>query len=76
VAYYVNSKGKLVNVPIALPQLIGAYLGANMAKIVYSTLQKFSVTPCIIGYFVLNNAYNNDTTIRALALKIGFNAAY
>jgi hypothetical protein len=63
-------------VPITLLQLIGAYLGANIAKIVYSTLQKFSVTPYIIGYFVLNNAYNNNTIIRALTLKIGFNATY
>jgi len=46
-----------------------------MAKIVYSTLQKFGVTPRMIGCFVLDNAYNNDTTTRALASKMGFNAA-
>ena len=45
VAHYVDSKGKLVDVPIALPQLMGAHSGENMAEIVYSTVQKFGVTP-------------------------------
>jgi hypothetical protein len=28
---------------------------------------------CNIGYFVLDNAFNNDTAITSLASKIGFN---
>jgi hypothetical protein len=47
-----------------------------MAEIVHSTLQKFGVTPSKMGYFVLDNAYNNDTTVRILASKIGFNASH
>jgi hypothetical protein len=76
VAHYVNSHGKLVDLPIALSQLMGAHSGDNMADIVYSTLQKSDVTSCIISYFVLDNATNNDTTITSLALKIGFNATH
>jgi hypothetical protein len=76
VAHYVNSHGKLVDLPIALPQLMGAHSGDNMADIVYSTLQKFGVTPRTIGYFVLDNATNNDTTITLLASKMGFNATH
>ena len=76
VAHYVNSKGELVDLPIALPQLMGAHSGENMAEIVHKTLHKFGVTPRMIGYFVLDNAYNNDTTIRSLASKMGFNATH
>jgi hypothetical protein len=76
VAHYVNSRGKLVDMPIALPQLMGAHSVENMAEIVHSTLQKFGVTPSKMGYFVLDNAYNNDTTVRILASKMGFNASH
>jgi hypothetical protein len=55
---------------------MGAHSGENMAEIVHSTLQKFGVSSCNIGYFVLDNAYNNDTAITLLTLKIGFNATY
>ena len=76
VAYYVNHHGKLVDLPIALPQLIGAHSGNNMADIVHSTLKKFSGGPHSIGYFVLDNAYNNDTAITSLAVQMGFNATH
>lgn len=76
VAYFVNRLGKLINLPIALPQLMGPHSGENMAEIVYSTLQKFGVTAQTIGYFVLDNAYNNDATITLLASKFSFNPAY
>jgi hypothetical protein len=55
---------------------MGAHSSENIAEIVYSTLQKFSVSPCTIGYFVLDNAFNNDTAITAIAQKIGFNATH
>jgi hypothetical protein len=34
VAHYVNSHGNLQDLPIALPQLTGAYSGKKMAKVV------------------------------------------
>ena len=75
-AHYVNRHGKLVDLPIALPQLMGAHSGNNMADIVHSTLKKFSGGPHSIGYFVLDNAYNNDTAITSLAARMGFNATH
>jgi hypothetical protein len=47
VAHYVNRDGKLVNLPIALPQLMGAHSSKDIAEIVYSTLQKFGVSPYV-----------------------------
>jgi hypothetical protein len=77
VAHYVNRSGGFVDLPIALPQSMGAHSGGNMAEVVYSTLKKFGVGPATIGYFVLDNAYNNnDTAIVTLASKMAFNAAH
>jgi hypothetical protein len=76
VAYYVNADGKLRDLPIALPQLTGAHSGEKIAEVVLSILQEFGISSRTIGYFVLDNASNNDTTIHAIAQKLGFNATY
>jgi hypothetical protein len=53
--------------PIALPQLNGAYTGEAIAAAVVATLRVYGVTSATLGYFVLDNASNNDTTIAAVA---------
>ena len=76
VAHYVDSSGVLKDLPIALPQLTGAHTSERMAEVVCTTLQQFGVNPLTVGYFVLDNATNNDTAVAAIAHKMGFNAAY
>ncbi|PZC87976.1 hypothetical protein A1F95_11130, partial [Pyrenophora tritici-repentis] len=76
VAHYVDSKAELRDVPIALPQLSGAHSGEMMAEVVIETLQDFGINAQSIGYFVLDNASNNDCTVEVLAHKYGFNAAH
>ncbi|KAI1667996.1 Dimer-Tnp-hAT dimerization containing protein [Pyrenophora tritici-repentis] len=76
VAHYVDSKAELRDVPIALPQLSGAYSREMMAEVVIETLQDFGINAQSIGYFVLDNASNNDCTVEVLAHKYGFNAAH
>jgi hypothetical protein len=76
VAHYVNSQGDIMDLPIALPQLTGAHSGEMMASVVTQTLKHFRVDPASIGYFVLDNASNNDTTVDAIAQKMGFNAVH
>jgi hypothetical protein len=66
VAHYVTADGKLRDLPIALPQLTGAHTGEKQAEIVLTILQQFDINPRTIGYFVLDNASNNDSTIREL----------
>jgi hypothetical protein len=73
VAHYVDKQGDIVDLPIALPQLTGAYSGHGMAKVVIQTLKEFGINAQRIGYFVLDNASNNDTAIDAIALTMGFN---
>jgi hypothetical protein len=44
-----------------------------MADVVMSIFKEFEITAGKLGYFVLDNAYNNNTTIATIASKIGFN---
>ncbi|KAF7565748.1 hypothetical protein PtrM4_091970 [Pyrenophora tritici-repentis] len=74
VAYYVDSSGELRDLPIALLQLTGAHTSEAMAKVVIAIFKQFEITVGKLGYFVLNNAHNNNTTINTLALQIGFSA--
>jgi hypothetical protein len=71
VAYYVIGDGKLRDLPIALPQLTGAHSGKRIAEVVLEILQKFDIDTLKLGYFVLNNASNNNSTILAISLKPG-----
>jgi hypothetical protein len=76
ITHYVDSKAELRDVPIALPQLTGAHSGEMMAEVVIETLQDFGINVQSIGYFMLDNASNNDCTVEVLAHKYGFNAAH
>ena len=62
--------------PIALPQLTGAHNSKRIAKVVIKTLQDFKITSQSIGYFVLDNATNNNSTVATLAQEYGFNATH
>jgi hypothetical protein len=76
VAHYVNSDGKVVDLPIALPQLTGAHSREKIAEIVSKLLQQFGIDQHTIGYFVLDNAGNNNTAVLALACMMGFSATH
>ncbi|KAI0615839.1 hypothetical protein TUN199_12218, partial [Pyrenophora tritici-repentis] len=62
------------DLPIALPQLTGAHTGEAMAEVVMAIFKQFEITVGKLGYFVLDNAHNNNTTINTLALQMGFSA--
>jgi hypothetical protein len=52
--------------PINLLQLVGAYTGERLAKVITSTLTTYGITAENVGYFMLNNASNNNTAVTAL----------
>jgi hypothetical protein len=72
VAHFANAHGKLRDLLIALPQLTGAHTGENMAEVIASILRAFNIPALKVGYFVLDNATNNDSAVEALARKYGF----
>jgi hypothetical protein len=61
--------------PINLLQLVGAYIGKQLAEVITSTLTTYGITAENVGYFMLNNASNNDTAVAALARQFNFTAA-
>lgn len=74
VAHYVADSGLIKDLPIALPQLSGAHTGDQIAKTIQEILLSFGVSGDRVGYFVLDNAANNNTAVEALATVYGFNA--
>jgi hypothetical protein len=57
---------------LGLPELHGQHSGVNIADVVATTLTNFGVDKDSVGYFVLDNAYNNDTAVASLADLYGF----
>ena len=45
-----------------------------MAEAVIVIFKQFEITVGKLGYFVLDNAYNNNTTITTFATMMGFDA--
>lgn len=62
VGHYTNSKGKNITLLLGLRRLIGSHSGANMAEPVIQVIQEYELADKI-GYFVLDNATNNDTCL-------------
>ncbi|CAE7021734.1 hypothetical protein PTTW11_03315 [Pyrenophora teres f. teres] len=73
--HYLNSEGKLVDHLLGLPELHGAHTGNNIAAAATTILRLFGVDNARVGYFVLDNASNNDTAVKSLAEKFGFIAS-
>jgi hypothetical protein len=72
VAHFANAYGKLRDLLIALPQLTGAHTSENVAEVIVSILRAFDIPASKVGYFVLDNATNNNSAVAALARKYGF----
>jgi hypothetical protein len=47
-----------------------------MAEVISQIMQQFGINPLNVGYFVLDNASNNDAAVRELAQEMGFSAPY
>jgi hypothetical protein len=56
-----------------LPEIVGSHTGVNIAESVAAIIHEFNLMDWI-GYFVLDNADNNDTAITALAEEFNFDA--
>ncbi|KAI1506889.1 hypothetical protein Ptr86124_014175 [Pyrenophora tritici-repentis] len=67
VAHFANASGVIQDLPIALPHLAGSHTGDAIADTIKKTLQEYSIGSDKLGYFVLDNAANNDTAVSSLA---------
>jgi len=68
IAHFTSHTGRQMNPVIGLRLLEGSHTGANMARVVNELLQEYGIDDRL-GYFMGDNASNNDTLVRALADK-------
>jgi hypothetical protein len=72
VVHFINKQGKLCTFLLSLPEIAGSHTGTNIAESVAAILNEFALGDRV-GYFVLDNAENNDTAIAALGDRFEFN---
>jgi hypothetical protein len=75
VTHFINEDARKRTFLLGLPQVEGSHTGENIAKGIGAIISKFNLQDRI-GYFVLDNASNNDTCIEALAEEFGFIAQH
>ena len=56
---------------LSLPELIERHIGENIAGQIIEIIQEFEINNKL-GYFTLDNASNNKTSIEDLGLEFGF----
>jgi hypothetical protein len=76
VAHYATAHRVVKDVAINLPQLTGAHTGDRIANCIEKTLRAFRISAPKLGYFILNNAYNNNAAIKNLGSKYSFIASH
>jgi hypothetical protein len=62
-----DTHGVVQDFVLGLLELYRQYSGVNIASVVATTLTNFGVEKNSVGYFVLDNAYNNNTAVASLA---------
>lgn len=66
VAHYIAENGALRQSVLSLRELEGQHTGANQAGLIFSVLEEYGILSKV-GYFMMDNASNNDTMIEQLS---------
>lgn len=66
IAHFINPRGDLEEVLIALKEVNGPHTGENLSRYILEALDGFNITTQL-GYFQMDNASNNDTLIREIS---------
>jgi hypothetical protein len=69
VAHFVTEDGKLQRCVLALKDIIGKHTGENLAQAMVEVLEEWRFASKL-GYFVMDNAENNDTMMDALKREL------
>jgi hypothetical protein len=73
VVHFINQQGRLCTALLTLPEIVGSHTGVNIAEGVMAIINEFGLQNQI-GYFVLDNADDNDIAVNTLANEFGFDA--
>lgn len=66
IAHFINERGALQTMLLALEEAIGSHSGENMTDIILKVAGAYGFRDKL-GYFVMNNANNNDTMMEVIA---------
>ena len=66
VAHFLDEKHKLQTALLDLPPLKGTHSGENIAKLLSTVIELYDIS-ATIGFFMMDNAGNNDTCIEELS---------
>lgn len=66
VAHFLDEKYKLQTALLDLWPLKGPHTGENIAKVLSTVIESYDI-PATVGFFMMDNANNNDTCIEELA---------
>lgn len=66
ISHYISDTGSLQHSVLALKELNGAHSGKNQAASIMEVINDYGIASKV-GYFVMDNASNNDTMIEALS---------
>jgi len=61
--HIIDPHGVVQDFVLGLPEIYGQHSGDNIASVVATTLTNFGVDKDFVSYFVLDNAYNNNTAV-------------
>jgi hypothetical protein len=74
VAHYVSEMGVLQQSVVAVKELDGAHSRENQACCVIEVINDYGIA-LKVGYFVMDNASNNDTIIKGLLICMYINTS-
>lgn len=69
ILHYVDKKGYTRRNVAAMKEVDGAHTGENLAAVVIEVVTEWNIQGNL-GYFMMDNADNNDTMIKTIALGI------
>ena len=74
--HYLDENGRVVDHMLALPEQLGKHSGVNYAAVINDILKQFGITSERLGFFITDNASNNDTAIRELSTTYEFDEKF
>ena len=72
IAHYITDSSQLDHFVIALRELDGEHIGENQALVAIQVISDYGIA-LKLGYFVMDNASNNDTLVVSLSERMNLN---
>ena len=61
--YYLDKNSRVVDYILALPEQLSKYSSVNYIAVINNILKQFGIISKRLGFFITNNALNNNTAI-------------